>query len=90
MMPPVIFGAGLVIGTGTGLLMGQDLAKCTERMVAGENRAWLAFGLFRRMAMMTVALGAGLLMGKPGAVGVAVGVGIAFFAYVGFRARRKA
>jgi len=90
MTPSVIFGTGLVIGTAAGLLMGRDLAKCTERMVAGENRAWLAFGLFRRMAMMAVALGAGLLLGKQGVVGVAVGVGVAYFAYIGFQVRRKA
>ena len=90
MNPLMVFAAGLGIGAAAGLLMGRDLVKSTAGMIAGKNGAWLAFGLFRRMAMMAVALGAGLLLGKPGAVGVAIGVGLAFFASVGFRARRKA
>jgi len=90
MTPPVIFGAGLVIGTAAGLLMGRDLAKCTARMMGGESRAWLAFGLFRRMAIMAGALAVGLAMGKPGIIGAAAGVGAGYLAAISFAVRGRA
>jgi hypothetical protein len=54
-----------------------------------ESTAWLAFGLFRRMAIMAGALALGLALGKPGVIGAATGIGAGFLVVVTLKVRRK-
>ena len=79
--------AGLCIGSAAGLWMARDLTVSTRRMLAGRAGGRVAFGLFRRMAVMVLGLASGLSLGHHALAGSAMGIIVGFFAYIAARVR---
>jgi hypothetical protein len=64
---------GLVAGTGLGAIAGRDLATSVEGLAASRGRARAAWGLVRRIVILTLGLLGSLLIGPYAWVGLAAG-----------------
>ena len=79
--------AGSCIGLAAGLWMARDLTVSTKRVLAGQAGGRIAFGLFRRMAVMVLGLASGLSLGHHALAGSVAGIMVGFFAYIALRVR---
>ena len=64
---------GLVVGCGLGIIAGRDLATSVAGLAASRGRAKAAWGLVRRLVLLTVGLLGSLLIGPFAWAGFAAG-----------------
>jgi len=73
MSPLPAVSVGLVAGVGLGIIAGRDLASSVAGLSGSRGRAKAAWGLVRRLVILTIGLLGSLLIGPFAWAGLAAG-----------------